>query len=379
MHSYQINIEKDKVKNIIKRIRNYPWDKTLNVKSWEMGTNKKELKGICDYWTTKYSWKKEEKKLNKYNHFKSIINNLNIHFIYIKSSSNKSIPLLLSHGWPGSIVEFLKIIEPLTNPEKYGIDKALSFDVVAPSIPGFIFSEAPKFPIGPRKIAKIYNNLMTKVLGYDKYIAQGGDWGSAISSWLGFDYAKHCMGIHLNVMIMRDKNGALDNKEKQWQKRFLESQILEKGYRSLQSSKPQTLAYAMIDSPVGVAAWIIEKFHSWSDLRKSKFLEVYNINDLITNIMLYLVTDSFNTSTWIYYGRRIEGGRILNYNNKKVMVPTACAIFPKEFLPWPPKSYVKRLYNVTQWKKFSDGGHFAAMENPKELINDIRNFSIQFR
>ena len=178
---------------------------------------------------------------------------------------------------------------------------------------------------------------------------------------------------------MRDKNGPISKEERKWEKDFNRKQVLEEGYRTLQSTKPQTLAYSMVDNPVGVAAWIIEKFYGWSDLRKKEFLRVYDVNDIITNIMLYLVTDSFNTSTWIYYGRRLEGGRILNYDNKKVNVPTACALYPREFLMWPPKSYADRLYNIVQWNKFSEGGHFAAMERPSDFLNDIRKFSLFFR
>lgn len=378
MYPYNIKIEKNIIQNITEKVKNYNWKKIDKINSWEMGTNYLVLKKICKYWITKYSWEKEEKRINSFNNYKTKINNLNIHFIFKKGIYKNSIPLLISHGWPGSIIEFLKVIDPLTNPIKYGKKRPISFDVIIPSLPGFAFSDKPKIPYGPRKIASLFNILMTKKLGYKKYLAQGGDWGAAIASWLGFDYSKNCMGIHLNAMLMRDKNGLKTDQERKWEKRFFKSQILEEGYRTLQSTKPQTLSYAMSDNPIGTAAWIIEKFYGWSDLRKSDFLIKYNLNDLITNIMLYLVTNSFSTSTWIYYGRRLEGGRILNYKNKKVSVPTACAIFPKEFLLWPPKGYVERLYNVTQWNKFSHGGHFAAMENPIDFIKDIRKFSEQF-
>ena len=270
--------------------------------------------------------------------------------------------------------EFKKIIGQLTNPKKYGLDDRISFDVIAPSIPGFAFSSPPSKPYGPRKIANYYNKLVTKKLGYKKYYAQGGDWGGAISSWLASDFENNCKGIHLNIMIMRDKNGVQNNKEKKWEKNFIKEQVMEEGYRSLQSTKPNTLAFAMIDNPVGVAAWIVEKFYSWSDLKNKNLFSVYSKDEIINSIMIYLVTNSFLSSSWIYYGRRVEGGRILNYNNKKVNTPTACAIFPKEFLSWPPKSYVERIYNIVQWNKFLAGGHFAAMEEPNLLVNDIRKF-----
>ena len=281
---------------------------------------------------------------------------------------------MISHGWPGSFLEFNKIIGPLTNPKQYGLDDSICFDLVIPSIPGFVFSSAPKHPYGPRKIASYYDKLMTDVLNYKNYYAQGGDWGGAISTWLGYDHFKNCKGIHLNIMIVRDKGGPQNEEEKNWQKRFKQEQMLEEGYRTMQATKPQTLACAMIDNPVGVAAWILEKFHGWSDLREKSLKEAYGYDDLITNIMLYIVTNSFNTASWIYYGRREEGGRIMNFDGGKVNVPTACALFPKELLSWPPKSYVDRLFNVVQWNEFKSGGHFAALEEPDLLIKDIRSF-----
>ena len=223
-------------------------------------------------------------------------------------------------------------------------------------------------------IPSYYNDLMTKVLNYKSYMAQGGDWGGAISSWLGYDHEKFCKAIHLNIMIMRNKIGPQTEEEKLWQKEFKKEQILEEGYRSLQATKPQTLAFAMNENPVGVAAWIFEKFHGWSDLKNKTIFDIYSKDNLLTNIMIYLVTNSFNTASWIYFGRREEGGRAMNIAGK-VITPTGCAVFPKEFLSWPPKSYVERLYNVLHWSEMPSGGHFAAMEEPNLLLNDILSFT----
>ena len=164
--------------------------------------------------------------------------------------SQNSIPLLVSHGWPGSFLEFKKILEALTNPKKYGLDEDVCFDLVMPSIPGFAFSDAPERPLGPRKIANYYNKLMIKVLNYKSYMAQGGDWGGAISSWLGYDHRDFCKAIHLNIMIMRDRNGPQSEEEREWQNKFKKEQVMEEGYRSLQATKPQTLAFAMNENPV---------------------------------------------------------------------------------------------------------------------------------
>ncbi len=373
MKNIKIKIKKKNIVRILKKVSKFDWDKIPDINNWSLGVDKKEFRKICDYWISKYNWKNEEKKLNKFNHYIAKVNDLNIHFIYKKSENKNSIPLLISHGWPGSFLEFGKIIGPLTNPIKYGLDSKVSFDLIIPSIPGFSFSDAPPMPLGPRKIAAYYNDLMINVLKYKSYMAQGGDWGGAISTWLGFDHSKFCKAIHLNIMIMRDKNGPQTEKEKKWQNEFKRDQILEEGYRSIQATKPQTLAFSMNDNPIGVAAWIFEKFHGWSDLKNKSIYDIYSKDELLTNIMIYLVTNSFNTATWIYYGRREEGGRVMNIEGK-VNTPTACAVFPKEFLSWPPKTYVKRLYNILQWSNMPSGGHFAAMEEPDLLVKDIFNF-----
>ena len=219
---------------------------------------------------------------------------------------------------------------------------------------------------------------MIKVLNYKSYMAQGGDWGGAISSWLGYDHKDFCKAIHLNIMIMRERNGPQSEEEREWQNKFKKEQVMEEGYRSLQATKPQTLAFAMNENPVGVAAWILEKFHSWSDLKNKTVLDIYSKEDLITNIMIYIVTNTFNTASWIYYGRREEGGRVMNIKDK-ITTPTACALFPAEFLSWPPKSYVDRMYNVLQWTEHPSGGHFAAMEEPTFLLNDIRSFGYKVK
>jgi pimeloyl-ACP methyl ester carboxylesterase len=223
-------------------------------------------------------------------------------------------------------------------------------------------------------MADIFNSLMTNVLGYETYIAQGGDWGGAISSWLGFDHAPACAAIHINILTMRHKDDPQGVEELAWASQFEKDQIMQNGYRTQQATKPQTLSYAMMDSPVGVAAWILEKMNGWSDTQGDDVESVYTKDQLLTNIMVYIVTRTFNTASWIYYGRREEGGRVLSPEGKRVEVPTACALFPAELLAWPPRSYAERIYNITQWTAMPRGGHFAAMEEPDLLVNDIRKF-----
>ena len=206
-------------------------------------------------------------------------------------------------------------------------------------------------------------------------MAQGGDWGAAIGSWLGFDHSKYCNALHINFLTMRHARGPQTIEEKNWAKKLDQNQQIEDGYRTVQATRPQTLSYAMNDSPVGVAAWLIEKFRSWSDIHDGDIESVYSKDDLLFHVMIYVLTRTFNTASWIYYGQREEGDRILTSDQKKVDVPTACALFPAEMLAWPPRTYVDLLYNVAQWTEMPCGGHFAAMEQPDLLIADICKFA----
>ncbi|MBI09028.1 MAG: epoxide hydrolase [Rhodospirillaceae bacterium] len=317
--------------------------------------------------------------MNGFDHFTTPVDGIDIHFIREEGSGPAPMPLILSHGWPGTIVEFLDFIEPLAHPERFGGDKSDAFTVIAPSLPGFGFSGRPPRPYGPRKIASLFGTLMKEVLGYEGYLAQGGDWGGGISTWLGFDAAPTCKAIHLNIMMMRHQDGPQTPDEEEWAEQFVREQELEEGYRTIQGTKPQTLSYAMMDSPVGIAAWILEKFNSWSDTTGDDVESAHSKDVLLTNIMVYIVTRTFNTASWIYYGRREEGGRLFDTDGKRVEVPTACALFPKELLSWPPRSYVERIVNVQRWTEMPKGGHFAALEVPDLLLNDIRAFARTLR
>jgi len=372
---FNLSVSNNTLNKIYNKIEKYPWSKIKNMKGWAHGTNLKYLKDISKYWTTKYKWRNEEKKINKFSNFLTKVDGINIHFIKEKGSGKNPMPLLILHGWPSSIVEFLNIIEKLAHPERFGGKEEDGFDVIAPSLPGFAFSGSYNKPIGPRRIAKIMNKFMTKNLGYKKYLSQGGDWGATISNWLGYDYSYSCKGIHINCLTMRHPKGPKNKKEKEWEVKFTKDQIMQDGYRTQQATKPQTLSYAMIDSPIGIAAWILEKFITWSDIKHDKIEKVYSKDILLTNIMIYLITNTFNTASWIYFGRREEGGRLFPKKFKKIKVPTGVAEFPKEMSEWPPKSYVKRIFNLQHWTKMPRGGHFAALEQPNLLINDIIKFA----
>ena len=357
------------------RVAAFPWHEMPDDGGWDYGTNLDYLKELCAYWVKDFDWRKQEAAINRFAQFTAPIAGIDVHFIHEKGSGPAPMPLLISHGWPGSVVEFLNVIEPLAHPERFGGDVADAFDVVAPSLPGFGFSGRPPRPYGPRKIAGVLAPLMTDVLGYRGYLAQGGDWGAMISTWLGFDHAPACKAIHINMLPMHHPDGPKGPEEVAWAERFEREQEMENGYRTQQATKPQTLSYAMMDSPVGVAAWILEKFHGWSDIVGDDVESAHSKDSLLTNIMVYIVTRTFNTASWIYYGRREEGGRILSREGKRVEVPTACALFPAELLAWAPRAYVERLYNVRRWTEMPRGGHFAALEVPDLLLPDIRAFA----
>ena len=374
LKTFKIDVCQRDLNFIYKKVSEYPWHEMPSDGGWQFGTNIDFMKDLCKYWVEQFDWKRQEDKINLFDNFTAEVDGIEVHFIYERGSGSKPKPLIISHGWPGSIIEFIEIIDPLAHPERYGGNAEDAFDVIVPSLVGFGFSGKPPRPYGPRRMALIFNKLMTEVLGYKSYIAQGGDWGGTISTWLGYDYPKFCEGIHINIMTVRHYEGPKGVEEELWASMFEEDQIPENGYRILQATKPQTLSYGMMDSPVGIAAWIIEKFYSWSDNKRGDIETVFSKDVLLTNIMIYIITKSFNTASWIYYGREEEGGRVLSKKGKRVEVPTACALFPAEMSSWPPRSYVDRVYNVRQWTEMPSGGHFAAMEQPKFLIEDLRNF-----
>ena len=376
---FNVNFTEKEISPIYQKIKDYPWNSIPDLEGWEHGTNKTYLKELCDYWINEFDWQKHQVEINKFQNFISNVDGTDIHFIKEKGTSPNSKPLLLMHGWPGSVIEFLHIIEKLAHPEKFGGNEKDSFDVIIPSLPGFGFSGKPNKPMGPRKMAEILNKLMTENLGYKDYMAQGGDWGATIANWIGYDHSKFCKAIHINCLTMRHPNGPQSDEEKNWQIKFDKDQVMQDGYRTQQATKPQSLSYGMMDSPVGIAAWIIEKMYSWSDLKDNQLESVYSKDTLLANIMVYILTKTFDTASWIYFGRREEGGSFFPKDFKRIEIPTAAAIFPAEMSEWPPRSYVERIFNIKQWTEMPAGGHFAALEKPDLLVNDIRKFSRSLR
>ncbi|HET8711012.1 MAG TPA: alpha/beta fold hydrolase [Spongiibacteraceae bacterium] len=367
---FRIDIPQIKLDWIAQRLRDAPWPDVPEGEPWYFGTDDKALRELVAYWLRDYDWREHEAAFNALPQFVALVDDYDIHFIHVRGAGENPRPLLLSHGWPGSFAEFMKVIEPLTNPEKFGGNRDDAFSVVIPSLPGYGFSSKPKTAIGPRTIAKLFDKLMTDVLGYDNYVAQGGDWGSAISSWLGYE-GKGCAAVHLNfVMIWRAGSARPETSEEkaamQHAKAFWKN---ENGYMVLQSTKPLTLSYAMHDSPLGVAAWLLEKFHRWSDKVDDDVWSAFSKDEIITDIMLYLVTDTFGSASWLYNGVYKEPVP----DDAYVRRPTGIALFPKEIAALP-RSLVAKSFNIVQWHEMPRGGHFAALEQPELFVDDLRQF-----
>ncbi|NNE63344.1 MAG: alpha/beta fold hydrolase, partial [Gammaproteobacteria bacterium] len=286
---FTISVPDETLDSVGKKVAAYPWHEMPDDGGWDYGTNLDYIKEFADYWVNDFDWRKQESAINRFPQFIADVDGIDIHFIHEAGSGASPTPLIISHGWPGSVVEFMQIIEPLAHPERFGGNAEDAFTVIAPSLPGFGFSARPPRPWGPRKMAAVFNSLMTDVLGFDSYIAQGGDWGGAISSWLGFEHPA-CKAIHINILTMRHADGPRNSEEEAWQQKFELDQIMENGYRTQQATRPQTLSYGMMDSPVGVAAWILEKFNSWSDTIGDDIESAHSKDELLTNIMIYVVT-----------------------------------------------------------------------------------------
>ena len=318
--------------------------------------------------------------MNALPHFITPLDDIGIHFIHEQGSGANPAPLLIAHGWPYSFHSYDGVIDQLAHPERHRGRVEEAFSVVIPSYPGYDFSGRPREPMGPLAIAFLFDNLMAR-LGYDRYMVHGGDWGAHITSLLGFHLPDRVIGIHSTALTLREAgaaqlSGEVPSDASDEQRAFiaLESAIWKRegAYSQLHATRPAKLGYAMMDSPVGLAAWIVEAFYAWSDRRKRSFAELFTFDQLLTEVMLYLVTDAFPTSTWIYGAKRHEAMTLPP--GRSVNVPTGLAAFPDPVFPMPPRQLARRSHNVVQYTEMSFGGHFPFYEAPDLLIEDLRNF-----
>jgi epoxide hydrolase len=369
---FRVDIPQSTIDRILKRVREARWPDRLEGGDWRYGANWDYLKELAQYWTTRYDWRKTEARLNRYPQFHARVEDFDIHFYHVRGQGPKPLPLVLTHGWPGSVYEFQEAIGPLTDPARFGGAAEDAFDIVVPSLPGFGFSSKPKGkPVGPVTTARLWNRLMTDVLGYSKYGAQGGDWGFRVTTELAGQFPGALAGIHLNAAAGRPVPEAEQSEEvRAWQRKAAAYRDAEMDYLREQQHKPQTVAFALSDSPLGAAAWMLEKFKTWSD-SGDNIERAFTKDQLLSNLMIYLVTDTAGTGVWFYRGAGDEQSPVRG----KITVPTGFAAFPAEMTALAaPKSVLERDYNLVHYSSMPRGGHFACFEQPELFVGDVRAF-----
>lgn len=366
---FSANISEEILDDLKNRIKNTRWPDEISNSNWIYGTNLSFMKELSNYWLYEFNWRKVEAKINSFPNFIATIDGYDIHFIHGKGKGKKNIPLIITHGWPGSFIEMLKLIPILTD------DDEISFDLVIPSIIGFGYSGKSQVEgCNSEFVAHLWHKLMME-LGYERYGAQGGDIGSGISSWLALKYPLNLIGLHLNYIsgsyapFLKDGE-QLTDEVVAFHKDALEWASKEAAYSHIQSTKPITLAFGLYDSPIGLCAWIIEKFNSWSD-NNGEIYSVFTKDELLANITLYWITQTIHSSIRMY---NENSKHPLQFGEKDfIKTPVGFAKFPKE-LPTPPRSYIEKSFNVTHWTEMPAGGHFAGMEQPDLLAKDIKDF-----
>jgi len=367
IEKFHIAISPFVIDDLKERLGRARWPDAIEDSDWAYGTNKEYLYDLCMHWSHGFDWYEQQDYLNVFSHYRAEIKGFGLHFIHQKGKGERRIPILLIHGWPDSFVRFLKIIPLLME---------AGFDVVVPSIPGFGFSDRPVQPgMNTAAIADLFAQLMRDELGYEKFVVHGGDWGSSISEQIALHYPELLAGIHLTDIPFRHlftmKPDELSDAEKKFLQAGREWQMKEGAYALLQSTRPQSLAYAVNDSPIGLAGWIIEKFFAWSD-NKGSLDNVFSKDELLTNLTIYWVTQTAGSSFRIYYetmqdlitSRGVCG---------QLDIPTAVAIFPRDTVP-APREFAERIFRIQRWTIMPEGGHFAAMEKPHLLADDVIQF-----
>jgi len=373
---YKIEIPDSVLDDLKSRLERTRWPDELPGTGWDYGSNLDYVKELVEYWRTKFDWHAQEKLINSFSHFKSKVDGLNIHFIHEKGKGPNPMPLVITHGWPGTFFEMYKVIPMLSDPASHGGDPADAFDVVAPSMPGYGFSDATdKRGLSVLSIGDLWAKLMSENLGYQKFAAQGGDWGARVTAKLGLSHGDKVIGIHTTstssptpyqgpgIRELSEAENAMLAQRVQWL-------ADEGGYSHIQATKPQTLSYGLNDSPAGLAAWIVEKYRTWSDCGgdvESRFTK----DELLTTITIYWVTQSINSSTRLYYESFFQAWDLAK--DEKIQVPVAIASFPRENSV-PLREWAERSFNIQQWTDMPSGGHFAALEEPDRLVEDIRKF-----
>ena len=370
---FRVHVDDSTLEDLRLRLSRTRFPDQIEGSGWEYGTPVAYVRELVDYWRDGYDWRAQEARLNELDHFRTRIDGQSIHFVHARSEHADALPLLLIHGWPGSIVEFLDVIPRLTDPEAHGGRAGDAFHVIAPSLPGYAFSEPPRTPgWDVRRTAHAFVELMDR-LGHARYGAQGGDWGAQIATRIAALDTAHCAALHLNMPIAAPPTEplALSDEEQADLATMARFQREEAAYAQVQGSKPHTLGVALDDSPAGLLAWIVEKFRTWSDCDGDPE-RCFTRDQLLTDVMLYWVTRSFTSSARMYWETMHSG--VLQEPPEYVGVPTGVARYPKEEVLRFPRSWVEQRYHVTHWAVMPRGGHFAALEQPELFVDDLRTF-----
>lgn len=368
---FKIETTDTEIEDLKTRLSMTRWPDEETPNDWSQGIPLSYMKDIQQYWQNEYDWRAREQLLNRWDGYKTQIDGLGIHFLHIKSPVDNARPLILTHGWPGSIVEFQKVIGPLTDPESHGGSADDSFHLVCPSLPGFGYSDKPVEPgWGIEKIATAWNSLMV-TLGYDAYFAQGGDWGSIVTSAIAVQNVGNCRGVHMNMPIAPPDPDTMEDLTEQEQGALAAMQFYQdhdSGYSKQQSTRPQTLGYGLVDSPIGQAAWIIEKFYQWMDCNGHPE-NIVSRDELLDNVMMYWLPGSGASSARIYwesFGNNPLGA-------EPIALPVGCSIFPKEIFRTSERWAKKRFTNLVHFDVLDKGGHFAAFEQPEIFVTQLRD------
>ena len=374
--NFDISVENSTLDQLRDRLINTRYPDEITGSGWNYGTDLAYLKELVQYWHSDFNWSKQQALINSFSHFRTTVDDINIHFIHEKGKGPDPFPLIITHGWPGTFFEMYKVIPMLTDPQSFGGDPKDSFDVVVPSMPGYGFSDAsPSSGLDPLTVADMWATLMSDNLGYSRFGAQGGDWGARVTAKLGLSHSDKVIGIHTTsttspTPYLGEGSRPLSESEKRMLEQREEWVRSEGGYAHIQSTKPQTLSYSLNDSPVGLAAWIVEKYRTWSDCEgdiESRFTK----DELLNTVTIYWVTESIGSSTRLYYESFNKPWTLKQ--GERIDVPVAVAAFPHENTI-PLREWAERSYNVKHWTDMPSGGHFAALEEPDRLVQDIRKF-----